>query len=248
MHRAALALSMLLTLIGPMPVQAADLPRPGSLDPRVQSIQYDPDQVVLLRGTLGYQFMLEFAPGEHIDTVSIGDSLSWQVTPNRKADVLFIKPLSRSTTNLTVLTDERRYFFELQVAPEKSAQPILYIARLVYPPPAAAIPIETAPQPEPPPVVVNASYNMKGSKVNRPAKVFDDGQMTYFEWSGGSALPAIFAVGGDGRESLVNFVVRGPYVVVEQLAQRFVLREGKEVITVDNNGLWLLPPSRQERR
>ena len=241
---AALATLMVLAL----PARAADEPRPGSLDPRIQSVQYDPDQVVLLRGTLGYQFMLEFAPGEHIDTVSIGDSLSWQVTPNRRADVLFIKPLSRSTTNLTVLTDQRRYSFELQVAPGKPGQPILYIARMVYPPPAAAVAVDTAPQSEPPPVVANRSYNIKGSKQNRPMRVFDDGQMTYFEWSANSSLPAIFAVGGDGHESLVNFVVRGPYVVVQQLAQRFVLREGKEVATVDNNGLWVLPASPEVHR
>jgi type IV secretion system protein VirB9 len=227
---------------------AAEVPRPGALDPRIQTIQYDPDQVVLLHGTLGYQFMLEFATGEHIDTVSIGDSLAWQVTPNRKADVLFLKPLSHSATNLTVLTDERRYSFELRVAPDHSPQPILYIARLLYPPPAVAMPINTAPQPEPPPIVANSSYDIKGSTLNRPVKVFDDGQMTYFEWSNDGSLPAIFAIGGDGGEALVNYVVRGPYVVVDQLAQRFILREGKEMITVTNNGFRAQHPAQEARR
>ena len=62
--------------------------------------------------------MLEFEPGEKIETVSIGDALGWQVTPNRKADVLFVKPVLKSTTNLTVLTDLRRYAFELRVEPQ----------------------------------------------------------------------------------------------------------------------------------
>lgn len=225
---------------------AADVPRPGTLDPRIQTIQYDPDQVVLLRGTLGYQFMLEFAPDEKIETVSIGDALGWQVTPNRKANVLFIKPVSQSNTNLTVLTDERRYAFELRVAPLKANVPVLYIARMAYPAPVAAIPIETAPQPEPPPIVANSAYNIKGSNLNRPYRVFDDGQMTYFEWSSDGTLPAIFAVGGDGSESLVNYIVHGPYVIVDQLAQRFVLRAGKETVTVDNNG-FRAPPSSDKK-
>jgi type IV secretion system protein VirB9 len=89
---------------------------------------------------------------------------------------------------------------------------------------------------EPPPVVANNNYNIKGSSLNRPVRVFDDGQLTYFEWSNDGALPAIFAIATDGGENLVNYVVRGPYIVVEQLAQRFVLREGKETVTVDNNG------------
>ncbi len=66
------ALSLL--LLSPFAVHAADVPRPGPVDPRIQTIDYDPNQVVLLRGTTGYQFMLEFAPGERIETVSIGNS------------------------------------------------------------------------------------------------------------------------------------------------------------------------------
>ena len=46
-------------------------------------------------------------------------------------------------------------------------------------------------------------------------------------------MPAIFAVAADGSESLVNYVVRGPYIVVEQVAGRFKLRDGKEVATVE---------------
>jgi type IV secretion system protein VirB9 len=166
--RPALALVALLMALAP--AEAADVPRPGVLDPRIQTIQYDPDQVVLLRGTMGYQFMLEFAPDEKIETVSIGDSLGWQVTPNRKADVLFIKPIFHSATNLTVITAERRYAFELQVAPPKQRVPVLYVARMIYPTPVAVIPIETAPQVEPPPVVANNNYNIKGSSLNRPVR------------------------------------------------------------------------------
>jgi type IV secretion system protein VirB9 len=213
--------------------RAADVPRPGSLDPRIQTIFYDPNQVVLLRGTLGYQFMLEFASGEKIETVSIGDSLAWQVTPNRHSDVLFIKPIApHGDTNLTVLTDQRRYAFELRVESPRAGAPILYIARMVYPPPVEAVPAESPP-PEAPPVMANTSYVVTGSMALRPSKIFDDGQMTYFQWPQNGAVPAIFAVAADGSESLVNYVVRGPYIVVEQVAGRFKLRDGKDVATVE---------------
>jgi type IV secretion system protein VirB9 len=213
---------------------AAEAPRPGVLDPRIQTVEYDPDQVVVLRGTLGYQFMLEFAPDEHIETVSIGDSVGWQVTPNRKANVLFIKPVDATvTTNLTVLSDQRRYAFELTVAPRSSRAPVLYIARMVYPQPALA---EAVPEPPPeaPPTVANAAYGISGAADSRPLRVFDDGQQTYFEWPADSAVPAIFAVSASGAESLVNSAVRGPYTVVEQLAPKFMLRNGAAVTTVVN--------------
>ena len=227
-----LAFSILMTCAA----QAADIPRPGELDARIQTIFYDPNQVFLLRGTIGYQFMLEFAPDEHIETVSIGDSVDWQITPNRKANVLFIKPINHSGhTNLTVLTDARRYAFELREEPPRPNSTVLYVARMVYPQPAQAVQEKVAPPRETPPVVANTAYTVTGSVAERPLRIFDDGHMTYFEWAKDGPLPAIFAVAADGSESLVNYVVRGPYVVVEQVASRFMLRDGEEVATVDNH-------------
>jgi type IV secretion system protein VirB9 len=43
-----------------------------------------------------------------------------------------------------------------------------------------------------------------------------------------------------GGESLVNYTVRDGYQVVEQTAAKFVLRDGKEVTTVINDG-WRPP-------
>jgi len=234
MKRLAAVLAVMV-LAGLRPAQALELPQPGAVDARIQTIPYDPNQVVLLRGTLGYQFMLEFDPSEKIETVSIGDALGWQVTPNRRADVLFLKPLAHSVTNLTVLTNLRRYAFELRVVPQSAQEPLLYIARMTYAPPAQAIPIQ--PEPAVPPTAANSAYSMSGATTDRPAKIFDDGHMTYFQWRADQALPAIFAVSKEGAESLVNYVIRGDYVVVDQLAAGFVLRDGKEVTKVVNNGL-----------
>ena len=214
---------------------AAQAPRPGLTDPRIQSIEYDPNQVVVLLTAMGTQTMIEFAPGEHLENVAIGDSLGWQVTPNKRADLLFIKPVdAKSDTNMTVVTNERRYVFELRVASKKQGVPAPYLVRFTYPAPAMVAPVE--PPPEKPPEVVNSNYVVGGSPENRPLRIFDDGQMVYFEWPAEAALPAIFAVAADNSESLVNYVVRGPYIVVEQTGRRFVLRNGKQVTTVVNQG------------
>ena len=205
-----------------------------SVDPRIQAIPYDPDQITPLKGTLGYQFMIEFDGAEKIQTVSIGDALNWQVTPNGQANVLFLKPMARSVTNMTVLTNLRRYAFELRSVAPGSSEPILYIARMIYPRPPQAPP--APPKADPGPQVANSAYVMKGAEGERPVRVFDDGHMTYFEWPPETALPAIFALSEDGSESLVNYVVRGPYVVVDQLARGFVLRNGKDVVKIANNG------------
>lgn len=230
----ALSLILLLTAT-PMTASGAETPRPGLTDPRIQTVEYDPDQVIVLRGVLNYQLMLEFSPGERIENVSIGDSLGWQVTPNRKANLLFLKPVDRSAvTNMTVVTNQRRYAFDLRVAPKNARGVMPYVVRFSYPQMAMAVPIP--PEREAPPQIVNRSYAVTGAAENAPVLIFDDGRMTYFEWPAQGAVPAIFAVGADGAESLVNYGVRGRYIVVEQLAPRFSLRNGKQVATVINNG------------
>src|SRR5689334_17584434 len=85
-------------------------------DPRLRIIQYQPDQVVPIEGHLGYQMMLEFGARERIENVSIGDSLGWQVTPNRAATLIFLKPIApHAATNMTVVTNLRSYAFSLRV-------------------------------------------------------------------------------------------------------------------------------------
>jgi len=218
----------------PLAAHAAQVPRLGLADPHIQSVDYDPDQLVLLKGQLGYQIMIEFGPGERLESVSIGDSLGWQVTPNRNANVLFLKPLERNAaTNMNVVTNQRRYAFELGVLPKGARTTTApYILRFVYP--QIAVALDTAPPPDLPPEERNRAYTVTGSAENAPARVFDDGRMTYFAWAPLASAPAIFAVGTDGKENLVNYGVRGPYTVVQQLAPRFVLRSGKAVTTVTN--------------
>lgn len=230
----------------PLAAGALEAPRPGLADPRIQFVDYDPDQVVLIRGAMGYQLMLEFAADERIENVSIGDSLGWQVTPNRRANLLFLKPIDGASTNMTVITNARRYVFQLSVAPKNAASAAPYTVRFIYPEAAVALPVEV-PQPEARPIVANAAYAIAGSPESRPVRVFDDGRMTYFEWSPDGALPAIFAVGSDGAESVVNYSMRGAYIVVEQLAGRFALRNGAQVATVTNQA-WAYPMLKEARK
>ncbi|UAL08872.1 TrbG/VirB9 family P-type conjugative transfer protein [Caulobacter segnis] len=216
------------------PVLAADTPRPGAIDSRIRTVAYDPDQVVRLTGYFGIQTMLEFAPDERIENVSIGDALGWQVTPNKKANLLFLKPLDRTAaTNMTVVTDRRRYVLELVVAgPKASSKDLAYVVRFLVPAPAPMV-VTTAPPPGAP-VVRNSAYAVKGDAAIQPTKVFDDGAATYFAWPAQADLPAVFVVGADGVEGLANAVVRDGYLVVDQLAPRFVLRSGKASLTVVN--------------
>ncbi len=207
---------------------AATAPTPGLRDPHIQTMFHNDDQVVRLVGALGWQIMLEFGPDERIETISIGDALAWQVTPNKRARNVFLKPLVRNAaTNMTVVTDRRRYIFALDVGARKATTP--WVVRFEYPRPVVMA-IEEPPLPPARPL--NFAYDRRGPAAVLPARVWDDGQQTYFEFAEASAIPAIF-VGGPGKdESLVNTATRGRLTIVQQTAPRFTLRSGKLVATV----------------
>ncbi len=219
---------------------AAISPQPGPGDPRIRVVHYDPDEVVELQGAIGYQMTLEFGPGERIENVSIGDGLGWQVTPNHKANLLFLKPLdARSATDMTVVTNLRRYVFDLSARRlvRRTDPSLIFRVRFEYPEPfVARIEPRPAPPPPEPPRDVNHAYRFLGSAKTMPTRVFDDGHSTYFAFPPAEDYPAIFAVDPDRKEAVVNSATRQGLVVVDRLAGAFVLKRGAEVTRVINDG------------
>ena len=209
-------------IVAALLLSAATNPRPTADDPHIQTVMYAPDDVVRLRGAVGWQLMIEFGPDERIENVSIGDALAWQVTPNKRAHILFLKPLLKNaSTNMTVVTDRRQYSFMLDTAPRATTTP--WVLRFDYPRDVVEA-IEEPPPP--PPAVLNFGYGRRGDAAVLPTRVWDDGRMTYFEFAEGTPLPAIFAGPPGKTETLVNSMVRGRVIVVQQTGT-FTLRSGE---------------------
>jgi type IV secretion system protein VirB9 len=218
--------------------QIASAPEPGPGDPRIKQFMYDPDAIVAVRGSLGYEMAIEFAPDERIENVSIGDSLSWQVTPNRKATLLFLKPMAKSNpTSMTVVTNRRIYSFVLTAVETRGNDPNQMLRlRFLYPAPPPPPVVERGAAPPPPrPEDFNFSYSVKGSKNLAPVRVFDDGKVTYFQFDPKKDTPALFVLGPDNKEELVETRVAGAYTTVDFTVERFVLRYGKTRLEVRND-------------
>ncbi len=180
-------------------------------------------------GGPGVQAAITFDEGEHIENVAIGDSNVWQVTPNKRANALFVKPLAANArSNMTVITDRHTYYFDLVASSQ--AKP-LYVLRFSYPDqprPAAAAPegglngeeaALAAGTPPADPASLNFAWTFKGKEKLQPSRIYDDGGSVYLTWRAGQAVPAILIKDAGGAEGPVNYAVRGDVIVVEGLHQ-----------------------------
>jgi len=215
-------------------------------DPRLASRLYNASEVVRIDGRPGVQAAIAFDEDEHIENVAIGDSTKWQVTPNKRANTLFVKPLAAAgRTNMTVMTDRRRYVFDLVASP--NARP-LYVLQFTYPeekkpaPQQAVAPAlnaeEQASLEQPPadPADLNFAWRVKGKPALLPARIYDDGQSTYISWPAGALTPAILVANEKGAEGPVNYAVRGHVIVVEGVPGTIILRYGKDSAVLENQG------------
>lgn len=212
-------------------------------DSRMRKIAYDPDAVIRLEGCFGFQTMVEFGPDEHIENVGLGDAAQWLVSPNKRSNLLFVKPAYRTShSNMTVSTDRHRYGFEMSARDSQACHRgnVVYSLRFTYKDEPAATVLAQAPAPPaetatPPPEQRNSAYSFSGAAANVPMRVFDNGQATYFRWAEGTTTPAVYAVAADKTETMVSFASRGDWLVVDQVAPSFILRRGNAAATLFND-------------
>ena len=246
MTRAVLTAALLASALAAAPALADD--------PRLVERAYDPDEVVRIDGRTNVQATIRFGANEQIENVAIGDSTAWQVTPNRRANLLFIKPLAdRAATNMTVVTDKRTYLFDLVANPAN--RNALYVLAFTYPnEPADAqrADADGVPLPDGPntvevtaasdpyavvdPAALNFAWESKGARALLPAQIYDDGTATFLSWPAGTPLPAILVKDHEGGEGPVNFAVRGETIVVDGVPGELVLRSGDDRATLTNRG------------
>lgn len=224
---ASLAMCLFAALVGGAASAAAN-------DARLISRLYNANEIVRLEGREGVQTTIAFAEDEHIENVAIGDSNGWQVVPNKRANLLFIKPSQpHARTNLTVITDKRSYFFDL-VASRSAA--VIYALRFRYA--AEAAPPQARPAASSEKLVepsrLNFDWRTRGKAALFPARIYDDGRSVYLTWRSGAIVPAILVRNAKGEEGPVNFAVRGEVIVVDGTPSLLVLRAGRDSATLEN--------------
>lgn len=183
-------------------------------------------------------------PGEQLvgsGPVAAGDTVRWIIGDTEsgagaaKRIHILVKPTRPDlTTNLVIDTDRRTYHLELR-SDEKT-----YMAAVswIYPQDQlialrqqnaaadAAAPVATGVDIS----ALNFRYRVEGdSPAWRPKRAFDDGRQVFIEFPSGIAqgeMPPLWVIGAEGDGQLVNYRVRGNYMIVDRLFAAAELKLG----------------------
>ncbi|MGH8238386.1 MAG: TrbG/VirB9 family P-type conjugative transfer protein [Steroidobacteraceae bacterium] len=236
---------MLLWIGSACAANAETVPAKGKTDSRIRTTPYSADEVYRLYGFVGYAIELVFEEGETFSGKGGGDLEG--VTIDAHANSVLVKPRAAIVaTNLVIYTDRRAYRFDYSVEtrrPNRYTDEVIYAVRFLYPPRSGAGP---SPEREIERELAraktvrgrNTDYWYCGHRSLKPAAASDDGVHTRLTFSDRAELPAIFIRNEDGSESLLNFSVDERDVVIHRLAPKLILRRGRLVGCIVNQGFY----------
>lgn len=246
-----------IAIMAAVPVAAQDGEPLLANDPRLVTQVFDESRVYTVPGKTRVQTTIKFGPDEVVQNVAIGDSAAWQIQPNQAQSILFVKPLeTNARTNMTVVTSQRTYLFDLVASPRNRP---LYVLQFRYPeleaaqeaaelaaaeaaeqeamgePNAVEIAAASDPYAVSDPALLNFAWVTDGDRDLLPARVYDNGQAVFLTWPSGTPIPAILITNADGEEGPVNFTPRGDTVVLDSVPNQIILRSGRESATLINS-------------
>ncbi|WP_241030824.1 TrbG/VirB9 family P-type conjugative transfer protein [Paraburkholderia sp. Ac-20347] len=229
-------------------------------DARIVVFNYSRDQIYRVMAAPAKLTTIEFAPGEKlVSDPAFGDTVSW-TWDSDNANHLYIKPMRPSLVNtMHITTNLRDYDFTLVSSPVGGLfyqsvrfhyqQSLLAKARARD---AAGIgqgigagtgagvdagadaehgsstdsgPLGVSPE------KLNFEYTISGSAPFKPETVFDDGKFVWLRLPADAPF-AVPIVKDHGDDIAPNFIRRGQYIVVQQLANKIVLRAGSDDVTI----------------
>jgi len=255
----ALLLGMAIAFDPASDVIAGEAGIAGFQDARIKTNFYDPSEVYRVVSHFGFVTSIQFKKGEKVESVQLGDSVSWSVERLARGDMLSIVALEETArgTNMTVTTDARVYVFDMVArhAASPDAPEMTFLYRFDYPITAEEIEAEaTARISEAAKIdgfddvlrtaqtegeALNGAYRASGSPLLTPKTMIDDGAKTYLRFRKGSSHPAAFLVARDGSESSVNTsTLADGTLVIHQTGRAFTLRgRAGQTVCIFNDAL-----------
>jgi type IV secretion system protein VirB9 len=212
---AATALAVLATA-----ASAQVAPSPGFDDPRLQTVAYDPSRPVRLVAFPDASVTVVLLPGEQIQRIAVSDPLAFEARATGANDSISIRPLRADATgSLLVDTAQRRYEFELATGQGLAAA---YVVRFVAGNTAASEAPVVAQRAAP--AAASTAYRLSGERTLMPSRIVDDGTRTYLEWDAYQSLPAVFGIGYNGKEEVVDGYMRDGVFTIDRVYGELIFR------------------------
>jgi type IV secretion system protein TrbG len=210
----------------------------------VQSYAYSDGALYQVYATPGHITDIILQEGEQLagtGPVAAGDTTRWVIGatssgsgPSSRVHIMVKPTRTDLATNLIINTNRRTYHLEL-----KSSTSI-WMASLSWNYPqdgmiAIEAQVQAATERAPIAAGIDATalrfnYAIQGDKPDwRPLRAFDDGRQTFIAFPASIAegeMPPLFMTGVGGDLELVNYRVRGPWMIVDRLFERAELRLG----------------------
>ncbi len=226
-------LSKILLLLFAQNLNASEVDAPVTVDSRIKTFVYSENEVFPVVLHYGYQTAIEFGKDETIQTYSVGNQFVWQFSAIGRT--LFIRPLEDNiVTNMTVITNKRRYYFELysKIISGINDEEMSYVVRFFYPDNSNdKIKIKTSEEKSKDDNLqtikpYNFNYEISGMNKEKLSVVFDNKIHTFFKFEN---INNVSYINCDGK----NFTPRvlGNYMVINSLCKTaYIHLEGKKII------------------
>ncbi len=222
-------LATIVLLACSVPLSAQVLPRPSSESPRIQTVSWQNGQTIALTALPETALTVMLDPGETIQRAVLNGNQLWDVTISPEDNSFQVKPmLNAAPAMLSIETNTRQYRFSLEAGQSLMSA---YLVRLEYGGPQAS------PEAQPRQEIsgLDWSYRLRGDRSVRPASIRDNGEKTVIEYGENQALPAVFAIGANGDEEVVDGYMRDGHFVIDRVHERLVFRIDKEKATARRN-------------
>jgi len=221
MHKSAMPGLCLILLVLVAPASAQAIFGSGFDDPRIETLRWSDGASHRLRTTLGGHVTVMFSPGEAVETITVTDTAAFQVNVAPQRDSIVVRQLRvADRARMSVKTQLRSYQFDIISGPQNA---VAYMVQFSFQPP----PVRLASPLNQIPGAAQFSYQLRGDKRLRPARVSDDGHTTRIEWPADQPLPAIFAPNALGEEETVDSYMRGGNQVIDRVYPRLIFRMGR---------------------
>lgn len=220
---------LLLAAVCFSPAAAQVFPMPDTENPRVQTVQWQPEQLTVLTALPQTSLTVMLEPREVITRATLQGLGQWDVIVSAEADTFQVRPEAGAVpSRLSVQTNLRSYEFALEVGEGLLAA---YLVKLQYEPNRTKSEALELSEIE----GLNWSYRLRGDRSVRPASIRDNGEKTVIEYAPGQPLPAVFAIGASGDEEVVDGYMRDGLFVIDRVHQELVFRIDKEKATAKRN-------------